>query len=121
MIVFRLEPINALRRDFVIAGGVFLDPCLKAKGAVSHRTHGYEPSGFKFIHGAPEGIAADEYFRFRQIDVSHGGMIVTSPPQSSPKPALVAPWLESAVHATMPDMRRRPPAVRVPPWLQVGD
>ncbi len=77
MIVFRLEPINALRRDFVIAGGVFLDPCLKAKGAVSHHSHGDKPSGFKFIHGASEGIAADEYFRFGQVDVSHKSLVLT--------------------------------------------
>jgi hypothetical protein len=71
MIGFRLEPVNAMGRNFVVAGGVFLNPCLKAEGAVAHGSHGDEPCGLKYVGRTAKGIAADVNFGFGAVDVSH--------------------------------------------------
>ena len=71
MIIFWFIPIDALRRDFVEAGGVFLDPCLEAEWTVTHRSNRYKPSWFKFVFWTTEGVTADVYFSFWEVYVSH--------------------------------------------------
>ena len=71
MVFFWLIPVDALGWDLVVTSSILLNPCLEAEGAIAHCTHRHKPCWFKLCVGTSERIAADEYFCFGAIYVSH--------------------------------------------------
>jgi hypothetical protein len=72
VVVLGLKPVDALGWDLVKTSGKALDPDLEAERTIPQGANGHKPRGFKVISESAKGIAADEDFGFREVDVSHG-------------------------------------------------